>query len=665
MSLASAGPRRYMSKAQRACDFCRSRKSACQIDTVPPCRLCRAHRQPCEFTDRIVRRRRPIAERRLSTSPISSNEMATQEQLHEDVVQPQHLDFLPVTGSPFALESSTLGDQLMGFDLEKELDDGLHGSSVPAGGDQSIMDDLMLSIYDDQGLSRFDTIPRSAQIPLDSNLSVASQLCGLTGDMDPYLLRHYQFDEKSEFAFSKLTVRAVQDTGVPVQFLLSKPNPSIDSRDQVLSHIQDGQLPALSQIVPAEIGERLIKLFIRFINPQFPILSEENLPNPSNAPCNLLAAIYSITQPFTAFDDYLCIELVYSPPSPEVLFKIAWNALNNALSEPTISSLQAALILLLQPPENPLVLDSAGKWALLGMTVSMAQTLGLHLDPCHWNIPTEEVRTRQRLSWITYTVDKWLASSFGRPSHISKNDWMIIELPSTSIGTKTTDNSEESYTYQFLKLTTILDKILTDLYSLRSISTLSKDFRLTISIARPIMQELTMWHANLPPSMMIDSTNEYRTTVSDNSASLQIAYQSLKILVLRALLRPFNNASPSPEDTEEWHAAKSQILKTASVEADAALSLVSSFRPVHYQAFWASWSKTSFALITNLLFLLAVTVHQEGVGSGEEYKKRREALDQARSIFRLHAKSLDMIRFALLRIDAVFWIGWEKVLGFP
>ena len=175
-------------------------------------------------------------------------------------MQPQHLDFLPMTGSPFALDSSSIGDQLMGFDLEKELGDGLHGSSVPAGGDQSIMDDLMQSIYDGQGLSRFDAVPRSFQIPLDSNPSMVSQLCGLTGDMDPYLLRHYQFDEKSEFAFSKLTVRTVQDTQMPVQFLLSKPNPSIDSRDQIQSHIQDEQLPAVSQIVPAEIGERLIQL---------------------------------------------------------------------------------------------------------------------------------------------------------------------------------------------------------------------------------------------------------------------------------------------------------------------------------------------------------------------------------------------------------------------
>lgn len=47
-----------------------------------------------------------------------------------------------------------------------------------------------------------------------------------------------------------------------------------------------------------------------------------------------------------------------------------------------------------------------------------------------------------------------------------------------------------------------------------------------------------------------------------------------------------------------------------------------------------------------------------------EYAECRRILDRARAIFRLHAKTLEMIRFALLRIDAVFWIGWERVLGY-
>lgn len=91
--------------------------------------------------------------------------------------------------------------------------------------------------------------------------------------------------------------------------------------------------------------------------------------------------------------------------------------------------------------------------------------------------------------------------------------------------------------------------------------------------------------------------------------------------------------------------------------------------------------KTSFALITHLLFVLALIAHRDHQDLAEnsemadptcstrdapdtEYTQCRRALDHARTVFRLHAKSLDMIRFALLRIDAVFWIGWERLLGY-
>lgn len=174
----------------------------------------------------------------------------------------------------------------------------------------------------------------------------------------------------------------------------------------------------------------------------------------------MLAAIYSITQPFTLFDDYLSIELAYSPPSPQTLTNIAWRSLNDEISEPTILSVQTALILLLQPSKNPLLLESPLKWSLLGLTVSMAQTLGLYLDPSAWNLPAEEIETRKTLSWLVWAVDKWFAFSLGRPSHISKKDWLVTDLnPSSDV----TERNNESYTMHFARLTNILDDVLTEL----------------------------------------------------------------------------------------------------------------------------------------------------------------------------------------------------------
>lgn len=89
----------------------------------------------------------------------------------------------------------------------------------------------------------------------------------------------------------------------------------------------------------------------------------------------------------------------------------------------------------------------------------MAQTLGLYLDPGAWNLPAEEIETRKRLSWLVWVVDKWFAFSLGRPSHISRNDWLITDLnPNDATG-----HSNESYTMHFAELTNILDTVLTEL----------------------------------------------------------------------------------------------------------------------------------------------------------------------------------------------------------
>lgn len=94
------------------------------------------------------------------------------------------------------------------------------------------------------------------------------------------------------------------------------------------------------------------------------------------------------------------------------------------------------------------------------MTVSMAQTLGLHLDPTMWNLPSSEVRTRRRLSWVVFALDKWLAFSFGRPSHISRNDWLVTELDASDIESGVPVSGVHPYAIEFSKLTTILDNVL-------------------------------------------------------------------------------------------------------------------------------------------------------------------------------------------------------------
>ncbi|KAL2819619.1 fungal-specific transcription factor domain-containing protein [Aspergillus cavernicola] len=597
-----------MSKAQRACDGCRTRKSACQIDEAPPCRLCRAHRQACEFTPRVRRRKLPFAG---VVSPSIDNSCAFPDMVQSSPVvdelhdQPSNVESL--------LADLNNDPEGLGTVFRNKPEFEVNHPSPQA--DDTMFDDLVQSMYDTQA----PVLPRS----LDNLPDVTAELCGLTGDMDPYVLQHYNYDINSEFAFSKLTIRQVQQSAVPVQFLLS-------TQELITETQTEAELADINTIVPPEIGERLIRLYFRFIQPQFPILSEVTPPTPMATPRHLLAAIYSIAQPFATFDDHLCIELVYKPPSAETLLNIAWHSLNQMLSQPTMSSIQTALILILKLPTNPLILDSARKWTLLGMLVSMAQTLGLHLDPGSWNLPDSEATLRRRLSWLVYAFDKWFAFSFGRPSHISRDDWLVTEISEHEMVSAT--GNILRFPLEFSRLTSILDETLYKLYSVRASATLSRDFRLTFETARPLLDALAQWaHA---PSMSSDALTGY-----EGLAPLHIAYHAVKILILRALLRPFNHTDCQvmPEHQAEWEAAKIHIRQAARVEISAAIARVSSLEAVDYQAFWAPWYKTCFALITHLIFLLAVSSSKDVVSVGtadaeEEYAEFRRLLDHARGV---------------------------------
>lgn len=258
-----AGPRKYMSKGRRACDFCRSRKSACQIEVAPPCRMCRAHGQRCEFTDRVVRKKRRVAQ------PEDGEHVAAWQQARpsdSDLLWPQSLDFLSMSmpESGFPQVPSVEQGSMLGVGLNQESNDHLHGAFVsgPENAEQFTLDDLMLGIYGGRTPSDIYQGAGDGHNSLD-HAALTSQLCGLTGDMDPYVLRHYQFNDKSEFVFSKLAIRRVEEGPVPVQFLLSKPELSADSRSQtdLRNGSQPSETPSRSdEIVPQEVGERLIEL---------------------------------------------------------------------------------------------------------------------------------------------------------------------------------------------------------------------------------------------------------------------------------------------------------------------------------------------------------------------------------------------------------------------
>ena len=94
---------------------------------------------------------------------------------------------------------------------------------------------------------------------MPENLPVnTGRYCGLTGDMDPYLLRLYRFNQQTVFPFKKLTVRSIDAGQLPIQFLQDIGDESHTGTPAI--ERDDGSHAELDAIVPRSVGARLIFL---------------------------------------------------------------------------------------------------------------------------------------------------------------------------------------------------------------------------------------------------------------------------------------------------------------------------------------------------------------------------------------------------------------------
>ncbi|KAG5753565.1 hypothetical protein H9Q69_009148 [Fusarium xylarioides] len=440
--------RKYMSKRQRPCDFCRSRKTACRIESSPPCRLCQQHGRECTFVEAArPRKRQQTAE----TSPgyCDANDWngSPNEVIEEPVTPFNHENISPA-------ESSTFPD--IGMDFLQDLDiDGPEYQFMSQTPDNNATSAAAEST---------DGSYNKTHPLLDGHENLHPETLGLGGDMDPYLLQRYQSDEHGTFKFKQLAIRSVT-SNPPVQFLISQPSLFAQSRKEA-GHTGASislQRAELEKAISPNMGKRLIRLYNRFIAPHYPIFSTESPPDPAtSAPC-LLAVIYSIALPFAMYDDQLCIDMAYDSPDAEDLAHLINSAIAFDIHSPNIATVQTLFLLIVRPSSNPLVSDASYRWTTMGTLVSAATNIGLHLDPALWNIPSTQIAARRRLSFFIFAMDKWLAAALGRPPHINRENWLVDELRTQDELSSGLDPSQWADVMDFSSLTTSLASTLSRL----------------------------------------------------------------------------------------------------------------------------------------------------------------------------------------------------------
>ncbi|KAK2767171.1 cytochrome p450 monooxygenase [Colletotrichum kahawae] len=284
------------------------------------------------------------------------------------------------------------------------------------------------------------------------------QLMGLSSDMDPLLVRHYRFNDMGMFGFKELAIHSVQEFPVPCQFLISQQSLFSRRREEAgLSKVQNDSLrEELQKVIPFDVGRRLVRLFYQFIHPKWPIFSESHPLEPDSAPVCLVAATYAISLPFAVHDDKLSVDVAYDKPPYAELSRVIDESITYEMHSPTLGIVQTLLLLILRPSSDPLVADAAHRWDLLGRLASCATTLGLHLDPSRWAIPSWQIAYRRRLSFIVYAIDKWLACGLGRPSLIHEDNWLVTTLEYNDLSDSSLDAPAQSHLMDLSAITRLL-----------------------------------------------------------------------------------------------------------------------------------------------------------------------------------------------------------------
>ncbi|KAF5876088.1 putative fungal specific transcription factor domain protein [Botrytis fragariae] len=616
------GPRSYKSRKYRPCDFCRARQVRCSISSAPPCQLCISHGRSCTFVDRPKKKRRPnLAASNGDQSSGSTTSTPTAPLQQYDVSAAQ------LSPSFISQYSEHSFQSLTGHDVLTE------STSSP---DQQILVQDGSPIYN---LDPYLNMMQSTRIrPLDSQHSTKSaRFVGEMGESNPYLLRHYRYNENDECTISKLTYRRIKNSSTqnsfstqkgepPVVFMLAddsfaqKGEPRID--DDVLSKAESD----LRGMFTDQEALRLIGLFFRFVYPYFPILSKSQVfQSPGvlspailhTLPFSLLSAIYATALPFMLYDDFLATTLIHSPPTSHELFRLSWLFIQQELHIPRLATVQACLLLLQRAPTNRYTTDTPWKTSLVGWTVSLAQILGLMKECSDWSsIPVWEMNLRKRLWYGVFVMDKWASLGAGMPSHIHADDFDVLPLEDNDLEASApdpnqpiTESEPDSEHFRLLaELTAILSDIVDSYYTVRATQRTSKDFSLSLELARPLRTRLKAWNDSLPPSMSLRQTEHLDSrglAQLSGNPSLSLAYIIATMTLFRALLRPLENLTSVEE--EATIGSRLAVRAGARECAKEVVEFVENLGRGALDAFWHSWSRANFAIASSFLMQLLVT----------------------------------------------------------
>ncbi|KAL4863953.1 hypothetical protein BDV12DRAFT_201596 [Aspergillus spectabilis] len=384
----SQGGRPYKSRKSRPCDACRRRKVTCDMPTGPLCRRCSRIDHACTFEQGPGPRKRPA----LAAFKVGFSRRSEALWIHElariwlrtrSLAAIMCLTAYTVSNSfqqyaeprPFLPEISPL-DMVMQFEPTERVPtlDMSSQSPVSSGSPMSLPQEKMNTYEGPPIAGSLEFVPGAFTFYI-----------GPTGVSDGHLLSRENYNEQllSEPRVSGLRYRRMNPNptynaentifGITDHALLHKAEPKVDERVAATAWTE------LWTMLSPTAAWHLVQLYARYIDLDYPILSRHQIPaSPdtlSNMPLALLTAICATILPFIMYDEALYTLLLHAPSAND-LYRICWLGITQDLHAPSMSTLQACLILQQRLPTNMYLSDTAFTWSL------MSTVIHLHGHPC-------------------------------------------------------------------------------------------------------------------------------------------------------------------------------------------------------------------------------------------------------------------------------------------
>lgn len=449
-----------------------------------------------------------------------------------------------------------------------------------------------------------------------------SQFVGLSGDQDPYVLRHCHFSANRYKRSNWACLRVKGDgTSTPTHFTVV-PDEHLDARP-----------PWYPTSPPIDLAtsehQNLIDIYLSTVHASFPLLDPETLQKPAshfNRP--LLGAIYQLTRQFRTQPSAANDDLIYQ-------WRVfLFQAMPLEARNPRLDTVEATIhwiqreALIHRAPTTP------GLWSEIGSLVGIAHELGLNVDPSSWEIEPAQKSRRIRIAWALFVADKWAALGLGRPSYISRDDWSVPMV--TEDDFSSSPDTPESAKLVFIgmaKLSVLLAEVLHKFYTIKAQQTMQ-------SMSQDELMEITMFFEEQLHTFLLNTLTPLKEMVTvgsilDPTGTLELAYHTLQVIIYRAVLRYL------PYDTACAIRQRAQLVLVDAVQ------LLADLRVSRLRAFW--WSPTSgtnFALIGSFMFSMLLSSIEE-----HEVAFWTTLIARYRRLLDLQSVSFNTTKLAARRLD--------------